>query len=92
MDRKSNEWSAVLDVDLCGLLRYHNHAVRKVSEESGRIALWFDADAVRQRERQLATGRATVRVDKWSTVIRRLHQSFFSPAAKSALRGQFLNG
>jgi hypothetical protein len=82
------ELTPCFDVDVITLLVLHATPIRKVTEESGRIALWFDAPAVAEMENRFVSGKAMVDAQKWSATVRRLHQSYFSPSAKSAIRSK----
>ena len=80
--------SPVLSIDVIALCLYYDEPVRHVSEEGGKVALWFCSDAVLKYEELLTSGKAIIRADKWSEIQRRIRTTYTSPAARSALRSR----
>ena len=88
MDKHPPQLTVVFDVDLAALLCVRGVPIQRVTDEAGRIGLWFPAGAVLLAQEELAAGKAKVEVRAWSSTIRRLHADYFSPAAKAALRSR----
>lgn len=87
---KPSELTTVLDVDLTAYLVYSGIPIARVSEEAGRIAFFFPAEAVAEKQTELASGRSRVEPCRWASIVRRIHQDYLSPSAKAALRNRNL--
>jgi hypothetical protein len=78
----------VFDIDLVCWLQYSGMSIAKVADEGGRIAFYFPAAKVAEKQTELTNGTCMAEVNKWSALVRRIHSEFLSPSAKASIRAR----
>ena len=81
--RNTRRLARTSDAVLCALAMYSGLEVHGAElDDAHRVALLFDADALRAVESALMQGTASVEPIRFAAVYRQMHSTYFTPEAK----------